>query len=57
VVAIGSVWTAYYGMVTKIEVLAVKVDNYAETQKKEVNKLDETIKIRDQQHKAIDSKL
>ena len=57
IVAIWSVWTAYYWMVTKIDVLAVKVDNYASIQIKDWLKIEELVKTRDSQHEIINSKL
>ena len=57
IVAIWSVWTAYYWMVTKIDILAVKVDNYASIQIKDWLKIEELVKTRDKQHEIITSKL
>lgn len=57
IVTIGSVRTAYYWMVTKIDVLTVQVASYSETQKKEETKLSSAIADRDKQHEIITSKL
>lgn len=57
IIAVWSVWTAYYWMVTKIDVLTVKVDQYATTQQEQKNKLDWAIVVRDYQHEIINSKL
>ena len=44
-------------MVTKIDILSVKVDNYASIQIKDWQKIEELVKIRDSQHETINAKL
>lgn len=44
-------------MVTKIDILSVKVDNYASIQIKDWQKIEELVKTRDSQHETINAKL
>ena len=57
VVAIWSVRTAYYGMISKIDILVVKLDTYTDIQEKESKKLDESLKQSEIQHQMINTKL
>jgi hypothetical protein len=44
-------------MISKIDILVVKLDTYTDTQEKESKKLDESLKQSEIQHQMINTKL